>query len=349
MTSKRKFIILALIILVVLVASVALLSLLSTPASYIWVMDRGALLNETYLVKMCSNGTRILQVQFGQSEVLGVDQRDGSVWAPELNDLEGVNYDQIVHIAADGKIVKRCNGYRTGVIAIDSNTGSIWVGIAGQIVKLNSNGESILRIAGFSFPDSIAVDPHDSSIWIADGLSAGSLVHLDANGTELFRINTTGFFSDSPHQVAVDPVDGDVWYTGFYTGNIYKLSSAGHPLAMSAGFDRPVSVSINPANGNVWVADYSVKTSGAVVRLDSDGKIIQRVILDKPPQIAVFNPLDGTVWVGIDGAMLKLSDKGEIVKTVTGFTIPKSIAFVQIPDDLMLRLKYLITCMDASK
>ena len=341
MLKKYKSGILAIIILAVLITSMALLSLSSMPASYVWVMDKGARLNQTYLVKMCSSGKRILEVPFEWSTVLGVDQRDGSVWAPESNGV-----DQIVHIDANGKILNRYIGYRTHVIAFDSNSGSLWVG-SGPIVKLNSNGES-LRNTGFFYAQSIAVDPRDGSIWIADGYPNGDLVHLNANGIELLRINADGgFYTDDPHQVVVDPVDGDVWY-----GNgikIRKRTSTGRLLATIGGFNEPVSVSINPANGDVWVADYSIGTSWAVVRLDSDGKLIQRISLDQPPHIAMFNPYDGTVWVGVDGALLKLSEKGQVLGTLTGFTTPASIGFMQIPDNLMAKLQYFITCMSNQK
>jgi DNA-binding beta-propeller fold protein YncE len=310
-------------------------------------MDAGARLNQTHLIKMCPNGTKIVQVQFGQSGAIGVDPRYGSIWAPELNDMESVNYDQVVNIDADGNIINRYPGYRTGVLSVDPNDGSVWVGLPNehQIVKLNSNGKRILQIAGFSAPASIAVDPHNSSVWIADRALSSAVVHLTAiEGVELSRTKTTGFFSNAPHQIAVDPRNGDVWYTGFHTGNVYKLSSAGHMLAEIGGFDRPVSVSINPSDGSVWVADYSVEKSGAVTKLDSDGQFVLSVILDSPPHIVAVNPFDGTVWAGIDDAMMKLSNKGKDLETVTGFTRPHSIAFVESADDLMTWLMFAGTC-----
>lgn len=348
MKNKREFVLISSItIIVVCIIGVALYFLVRANASYIWVMDKGTSLNETYLVKMCSNGTKILKVQFGQSGAIGIDQRSGSVWAPELNDRGGINVDQVVKIDAYGNIIRRYRGYRTSVIAVDPNNGSVWVGLPneGQVVKLNSNGEIVLRVEGFSFPASIAVDPRDSSIWVADGQPTPSLVHLAANGIELFSVKTVGFFSNAPHQIAVDPLNGDVWYTGFHMESVYKLSSTGRPLATIGVFDRPVSVSIHPSDGGVWVADYSLETSGSVVRLDSDAKTIRRVVLDNPPHIAAVNPVDGTLWVGTDGAMLKLSDDGEILKKITGFTIPKSIAFIRSEDDIMAKIVYFITCL----
>lgn len=345
-TKRKRVAISILVILTACLVGIVLLFLMRISVSYIWVMDAGVFLNETHLVKMCPNGTKIVQVQFGQSGAIGVDPRYGSIWAPELNDIGRVNFDQIVNLDADGNIINRYQGYRTGVIAVDPNDGSVWIGLPNehQVVKIDSNGNRTLQIAGFPAPASIAVDPRNSSAWIADYSPPSRMVHLTANGVELFRTKTTGFFSNAPHQIAVDPRNGDVWYTGFLAGNVYKLSSSGHLLAEISGFDRPVSVSINPSDGSAWVADFSTEKPGGVVKLDSDGRIARRVILDNPPHIVGVNPFDGTVWVGIDGAMLKLSDEGEIMETVAGFTGPHSIAFVESADDLITRLRFARNC-----
>lgn len=326
------------------IIGLALIFLLRAPESYTWVMDRGTLLDETHLVKMCSNGTEILNVQFGQSEAIGVDPRSGSIWAPELNDRDRVNIDQVVNIDADGTIIGRYPGFRTSKIAVDPNDGSVWVGLPNeaQVVKLNSNGEILLRVAGYSSPASIAVDPRDSSIWVANS-HPNHLVHLDADGSELSRLDTPGFFSNAPHQVAVDPHNGNVWYTGSI-GNVYKISSSGQRLVAVEGFDRPVSVSVDPSDGGVWVADFSVESSGSLVRLDSDGNLIWSVILVNPPLIAAVNPFDGTVWAGVEGALFKLSAEGGILDMMAGFTSPQSIAFVRSAKDVSTKIDYFRTC-----
>jgi streptogramin lyase len=103
-------------------------------------------------------------------------------------------------------------------------------------------------------------------------------------------------------------------------------------------------VSISPNDGAVWIADEGTGSSGAVVKLSSEGKALQRVNLNPPPHIAAISSFDGNVWVGVDGAMLKLSAEGELLQTVTGFTVPKSVVFVPGAQDLMTRLSFLETC-----
>ena len=115
-------------------------------------MDRGEILDKTFLVKTCPNGTRLLQVRFGQSGAIGIDPHTGVIWVPELNDSEGVNQNQIVRVAEDGTILTRLGGFRTTTLAVDPRDGSVWIGLPdqAQLVKLNSNGEVLLTVPGFS-------------------------------------------------------------------------------------------------------------------------------------------------------------------------------------------------------
>lgn len=311
---------------------VSLLFIFGKPTSYIWVMDSGRLLNETYLVKMCPNGTRLWQVQFGQSEVVGIDGLHGIVWAPELNNTNGVHYDQMVKLDSQGNILDRYQGYGTSTFAVDPNDGSLWIYAHDRIAKILPDGTLLLRKGEFSAVESVAVDPRDGSVWIADGLFHRNLIHLDANGAKLFEMETPGFFSNAPHQVAVNPRNGDVWFTGFHSGDIYHLSTDGQLLAVVGGFDRPASVTVDSRDGSAWVADYSVDSSGGVVQINSNGKVVRRVVLDAPPHVAAYNPFDGTLWVGMDGSMVRLYASGTIVEQVSGFTVPKSIAFAQNDD-----------------
>jgi DNA-binding beta-propeller fold protein YncE len=345
MKIKHKHIVIAVgvVLLVALLPTIFLFFLSKISVTYIWVMDTGKLLNETYLVKMCPNGRIITQVQFGQSGAIGIDPRHNSVWAPELNDRKHANFDQIVKVDFSGNITNRFQGYRTSIIVVDPNNGNVWAGLPneGQVVKLDSSGNPLLKIDGFPAPASIAVDPNDSSVWIAD-FASSSLVHLTADGVELFRTKTAGFSSNAPHQVAIDPRNGDVWYT--HDSSVHKRSYSGQLLTNVSGFDRPSSISINPNDGSIWIADFSVDSSGGVFKLNASGEKILKVILDSPPHVVGVNPIDETIWVGINGAMIKLSDDGEILNTITKFTNPLSIAFSEIGGGIATKIKFAQTC-----
>jgi hypothetical protein len=287
-------------------------------------MVTGTLVGGSHLIKMTPEGSELWRAQFGQSLAIGVDPRDGSVWAPELGDNQG-NSNQVVKLNANGSVVLRVSGLRTEIIGVDPIDGSVLVGLPNenQIVKVDADGVELLRLSGFDAPYSITVDPRDSNVWIADGAPARRVVKLDGNGHELFRRSTPGFFSNSPQQIAIDPRDGSAWHAGF--GDVFKLSAGGAVLEQVGGFDRPVSVAVDPRDGSVWVSDFSVTTSGAVVKLDEEGNELVRIALDSPPRIAFVNPEDGSVWAGIEGALVKLSSTGETLATLSVPGTPNAI------------------------
>ena len=142
----------------------------SQSSTSIWVMNTGDRVGDSHLIKLTVDGQEQWQTQFGQSLAIGVDPRDGSVWAPELGDNQG-NENQVVKLNAHGFVVHRARGYRTDIIGVDPNDGSVWVGLPNenQVAKLDADGVGLLRVSDFDFPSSIAVDPRDSSDWVADG------------------------------------------------------------------------------------------------------------------------------------------------------------------------------------
>ena len=344
--NKPSKIILLLAVLLALVA-ILLLYLNTIPFSYIWIMDQGKNLNEDYVIKMCPDGTRLAIIQFGSTDAIGVDPNTGIIWTTELKDKGNVNRDQVVRIDPNGNILNRYPGYRTYVFAVDPNDGSVWVGLGNEnmVVKLDPEGEPILEVGGFQAPRSIAVNPIDSSVWIADNGRNDQLVHLSSEGVELFKTPTDGFFSASPHQVTVDPRSGNVWYSGSFIGSVFLRSAEGELLAEINGFDSPVAISVNPKDSSAWVADYSRDLSGAVVKLDSNGTVLRKEVLENPPRSIAVNPFDETVWVGIEGAVVILSPEGKSIENIPGFKLPHSFAFVEIPNTLLAKVDFLKTCM----
>lgn len=324
----------------------ALLYIFGEPASYVWVMDWDSPSNIGHVIKMCPNGHRLLQVQLGVTGGIGIDPRDGTIWAPKFYE-QGTVLDQVVKIGADGTILNRYSGYRAGTVAaMDPKDGGawfiVWIADTGHLVKFNSQGKPIANIGNFEYPypSSMAINPLDDSIWVADGSNTdrGALIHLDSNGLKLFSIETNGYFPSWAPQVAVDPIDGDVWYEDLHS-EFYKLSADGQLLVKVKGLTHPTSLTVNPTDGTVWIADAnSDYSSGALVKLNSQGEIIRRVILQSRPFLVEINPYDESVWVGTWSKMIKLSADGKILRQVNGFKTPQSIAFAPTSSDFMTKL-----------
>ena len=329
---------------ITVVFCISLLYLIGRPTSYVWVMDGGLYKNETYLVKMCPTGERLLQIQFGQSGEIGIDPAKDIIWAPEGGDRDQIHYDQVIQIDQDGEILNRFQGYSSPILALDANDGSVWVstwnsmGQHSLMTKIASNGKLIRRVRGFYLPSAVALDPRDGSIWVADGGNR-NITHLSREGEKLFEMPVSSyFFSNAPDQIAVDPENGNVWFTTA-AGTIHKMSADGEMLIETGGLSSPVAVAINPVNGNVWVADYDLGDSGALVKLDPQGNIILVQALPGHAHTAAINPFDGALWVGVDGEMIRYDDDGGVADRESGFTEPESIAFADRGNDLRAEIK----------
>jgi hypothetical protein len=54
---------------------------------------------------------------------------------------------------------------------------------------------------------------------------------------------------------------------------------------------------------------------------------------------AAINPLDGKLWVGVDGEMIRYADDGSVAGRETGFNQPQSIAFAKTGDDFQTEIR----------
>jgi len=295
----------------------------------VWVMQGERI--PSVLTKLNTQGEMLWEFETGQSLAIGVDPRDGSVWVPNLNNNE------IIKVDSSGNVLFQVPNLRGDILNVDPNDGSVWLGLPNtdQVAKLDDTGQEIFRVPDFDSPSSFVVDPNDSSVWIADGRK---VVKLTPEGMELFRRDVPGFFSNAPQQIDVFNTDGSVWHGGF--DDVFKWSSDGVLLKRLSGFDRPVSVAVDQRDGNVWIADLMVTSTGQtgdVVKLDSEGNELIRKNLGLPPLAVAVDSADGSVWVGagsdiIDGAVFKLSSKGDVLLTLQSeaFNEPRAIRTARV-------------------
>jgi DNA-binding beta-propeller fold protein YncE len=311
------------------------------PASYVWVMDLGQNLDQTRLIKMCTNGKHLWEMPFGQSGAIGYDPNENVIWAPELNDKDHIYYDQLVKINTEGNAIDRIQGYRSSVLAVDPNNGNIWttrsagsLGYSG-IVKLAPNGKWLLGkvISPSWLIYTLGLNSHDGSIWIGGNRK---LVHLSQDGEILYETEGVHFFSNGPHQIAVDPRNGEVWYTaGLILDKIVKMSSDGKILfTIDADQRGPIAIAIHPLDGNVWVANYNQRGTGSIRKISQGGEILFDIQTPQHAYSVGINPYDGIIWVGIESGIILLDQNGNLIDVLTGFNQPISFAFGQSKNQL---------------
>jgi len=79
--------------------------------------------------------------------------------------------------------------------------------------------------------------------------------------------------------------------------------------------------------------------SGALVRLSSQGEIIQKIILQDRPYFVEINPYDNSVWIGMRSKVIRMSADGKFLGQTNGFQGPTNISFAPSLSDFMTKLK----------
>ena len=178
----------------------------------------------------------------------------------------------------------------------------------------------IWRGGALSSPCSLAVNPNDGSVWVADD-GAHVVVHLAEDGSELWR--GTGF--NYPTSVSVDLSDGSCWIANRVADQVVHVAADGTELWRGGGFYRPGSVSVNQSDRSCWVADTA---NHQVVHLSATGSQLWRGgSFNAPPSVSV-NPADGSCWVADkqNHQIVKLTSAGVELLRLSGFSFPNYVA-----------------------
>jgi Protein kinase domain len=130
--------------------------------------------------------------------------------------------------------------------AIATGPNAVWVAGTASNAVAEFNGGSQVAVAKLGgTPTAIAVDPRDSSAWVAD--SSGAITHVATAGTV---IGTPA--QSNPPATSIGVGEGWVWATNGAANGLIRVSTgpSGSSMAFPAGPD-PVSVTFD--NG-VWTA-----------------------------------------------------------------------------------------------
>jgi DNA-binding beta-propeller fold protein YncE len=302
----------------------------------------------SFVYHLSADGTALSRVRFvpdlgraGRPASVAVNPADGSCWAFGGDAEEpGV----LVHYAADGSEMWRQTGlgdpgvsacgYISSSLAVYPLDGSCWVaaisGVSGHLWHVSASGQVLFSSASTigAGAGPVAVNPADGSCWVA----SGSLLHLAADGTELWR----GPLTSGVVAIGMNPVDGSVWVADW--PDIMHLDAGGNELSRRQPWpDLAVyinGITVNPLDGSAWLActlgvahlapdgsvlwdgdegpparDVSVdprngsvwatKHGGAdrVVHFAADGTTLWRMAADYFPGFVAANPADGSCWV----------------------------------------------------
>ncbi len=124
-----------------------------------WVADNG----HAQVVHLASNGSEIWRGgSFLYPVGVAVNESDGSCWVTDFYASE------VIHLDADGTELQRLTVQEPRAVAVNPSNGDCWVAAASEIVHLDPDGSHRASYGGIAHAPSLAVDPNDNTVWVAD-------------------------------------------------------------------------------------------------------------------------------------------------------------------------------------
>jgi streptogramin lyase len=180
---------------------------------------------EDVVKKVSGDGQVLAEIAGVYEPSVSVNVTDGSCWITHSRG-EIYRYD-----ASGTRVVTASLSAKMGepkFVTVNPKTGNAWVADSQSsiIVKLDANGQELLRITDIKAPSSPRVDVRDGGVWLVS--SPARLIKLSADGKRV---------KEFPGGMAIlsicpDPRDGGLWVAdqlggSNYQGGVYKYSANG--------------------------------------------------------------------------------------------------------------------------
>ncbi len=199
---------------------------------------------------------------------------------------------RLVELSPDGRdAVGSLGGLGfTASLAVSPGSGPIWVSdfLGGSVHRVDPQSYLATRLDLFSSPLTMALDPFDRSVWVAD--LGGFVRHLTESGTP--GVPSTLTLLSEPYGVATDPRSGAVWVSERSGNRVRRYARDGTPLG-ARSLELPSRVAVDSLTGEAWVTSLS---SGWLWQVDSTLRVVDSVRLQGPLGVAV-DWRRRTVWV----------------------------------------------------
>ena len=162
------------------------------------------------------------------------------------------------------------------------------------------------------------------AILVTGSTSPGSLYRIDPSQPEGAATLVTSSLGNGPQGIAFD--GSKIWTANFGEGSVSIVTpGTWTDLTVSTGFSGPYGILYDGAN--VWVTDLN---AGTLLKLDSNGAILQTVPVGTEPLFPIF---DGTnIWVPnnlSNSVTVVRASTGDVLTTLTGngLSFPVAAAF----------------------
>lgn len=253
----------------------------------------------------------------GSNHMIAADLERGWIWV-----LENVG-NRIHKYDRQGKELLVIPNVRTDAIAIDPETGNLWVILSNgrihgdETVVYDPQGIRLAthKVSGFD----IAYDRKEKAFWLA----GGKLTKIDARSGQILVNKPITTWSAS--SLAVHSKTGTVWVAlrqhpqvRDSTNELVAFDSDGiAKQRIELGDATPFHVSVDEQDGSVWVTLYHL----GVRRYTSDG--ILKAVQTLPAIATESDPTSGDAWLITTEEVIRLNPEGDMLfrrkhKSTTG-------------------------------
>jgi len=146
-----------------------------------------------------------------------------------------------------------------------------------------------------------------------------------------YRYTAVGetYESDPSSEVSIEPGPTFNWVADFNTRRLFKLThDTRYSISSTFGFSRISDIAPNPVTGDIWVVDIPATNSGRLIRVRSDGQIIEPALsLSSPTDLSV-DFTSGAFWVSDSSTSLvsKFDALGNRLFDVDRLSTPVAVA-----------------------
>lgn len=317
-----------------LVAVIAILITIFTVSSHAQYNGECWATDYYNVYKIAANGQATGIPGFSQPLSLSINPTDGSVWVADSDAI------RVRKLSSDGQDLFELNSTSTPPaftskprsVSVDPRDGSCWLAVFDTIYKFSADGKELFKMEDFGEPV-VSVNVTNGECWVADANNF-RVIKFSADGKQLAVIQTEG----KPNSISVNPVDGSCWVLDTDNHKALKIAADGSKLVNvsvkpKAGFMMASTFISASSDGGCWVALTIDMMNDQVIKLAADGTQTFKADGFSMPSGLAFDPRDNGCWVAdfnmmnpTAGSIVKLSDSGQRVADIAGFSMPKVVA-----------------------
>lgn len=200
---------------------------------YVWVSDVG----DSTVKKFDDTGGEIFSIGgFFKPVALAVDQRQGDCWVADL----GKN--QVVKINSNGQglLVSPAAFEGLSWLAVDSNSGSVWVATDNQLIKLKEDGTPELTVRQtFNFLKKVEVNQGNGDVWVI-GWEPFSVYKFTRDGSLAFEKSGFG----GPVDLSINEFDNSCVVADTLTNQVIEISANGETVTTVQELIFPIAIAV---------------------------------------------------------------------------------------------------------